>query len=238
MEHRAQASGSLTRTRDGAARRGARRAPAGLGESQTHTQVMIDVQRTDATPVIDRCGHSGDPGVDVARCAGAARLRRGAYLQPSPSYPDAGDDTAMRSMTTPSPDPLLASARGDGPHPLAPSPSRGGGTEARRAQVRLAFASTGLRLPFSDGRGLPEVHGSHYEAQTVLPLPFREGGWGVRSAPSGVRPLKMLVLLFSSLFLFLVALAPQPAYANGVPIRVPLTYLAGLSNWGPPEARG
>jgi hypothetical protein len=34
------------------------------------------------------------------------------------------------------------------------------------------------------------------------------------------------------------ALAPRPARANGVPIRVPLTYLSGLSNWGPPEARG
>jgi hypothetical protein len=32
--------------------------------------------------------------------------------------------------------------------------------------------------------------------------------------------------------------APHPARANGVPIRVPLSYLAGLSNWGPPEARG
>ena len=33
-------------------------------------------------------------------------------------------------------------------------------------------------------------------------------------------------------------LQPAPARANGVPIRIPLSYLTGLSSWGPVEARG
>jgi hypothetical protein len=49
--------------------------------------------------------------------------------------------------------------------------------------------------------------------------------------------LRELIVL--SLLLLAAALAwPQQAQANGVPIRIPLTYLSGLSNWGPAEARG
>lgn len=32
--------------------------------------------------------------------------------------------------------------------------------------------------------------------------------------------------------------AARPARANGVPVRIPLTYLSGLSNWGPADAKG
>jgi hypothetical protein len=41
-----------------------------------------------------------------------------------------------------------------------------------------------------------------------------------------------------ALLLLAFALAPGWALANGVPLRVPLTYLAGLSNSGPTDARG
>ena len=35
-----------------------------------------------------------------------------------------------------------------------------------------------------------------------------------------------------------VAGAARPARANGVPVRIPLIYLSGLSNWGPADAKG
>jgi hypothetical protein len=36
----------------------------------------------------------------------------------------------------------------------------------------------------------------------------------------------------------LLLLPTRSAHANGVPIRIPLTYVSGLSNWGPGDARG
>jgi hypothetical protein len=49
----------------------------------------------------------------------------------------------------------------------------------------------------------------------------------------------MVRAILAVLMLVVLGLATsRPAAANGVPIRVPLSYLAGLSNWGPPEARG
>lgn len=48
-------------------------------------------------------------------------------------------------------------------------------------------------------------------------------------------------IVLAALLLSLAALlidGGDAVHANGVPIRLPLTYLSGLSNWGPPEARG
>lgn len=45
-------------------------------------------------------------------------------------------------------------------------------------------------------------------------------------------------LLLAVLLLGCAALTARPAAANGIPIRVPLTYLAGRSTWGPTDARG
>jgi hypothetical protein len=49
-----------------------------------------------------------------------------------------------------------------------------------------------------------------------------------------VRGLVVLALVLGAVSLHGV----QRAAANGVPIRIPLTYLTGLSTWGPQEARG
>lgn len=49
-----------------------------------------------------------------------------------------------------------------------------------------------------------------------------------------LRWLGALTLLLGALALN----APEQAAANGVPVRIPLTYLSGLSTWGPQEARG
>lgn len=46
------------------------------------------------------------------------------------------------------------------------------------------------------------------------------------------RPLLALALLAA------LVLVPSAVRANGVPIRIPLTYVNGLSNWGPVDARG
>jgi hypothetical protein len=41
-----------------------------------------------------------------------------------------------------------------------------------------------------------------------------------------------------ALALSLLVIHPHAARANGVPIRIPLSYLSGLSNWGPRNAQG
>ncbi len=50
---------------------------------------------------------------------------------------------------------------------------------------------------------------------------------------------RRFMILPAALLLLLMPLMPgRPAHANGVPIRIPLTYLSGLSNWGPADASG
>ncbi len=53
----------------------------------------------------------------------------------------------------------------------------------------------------------------------------------VRRTGLAVLALALAALLFGTG-------AASPARANGVPLRIPLSYLAGLSNWGPTDASG
>ncbi len=50
--------------------------------------------------------------------------------------------------------------------------------------------------------------------------------------------LALLLLALAPALGWALAVRPAVALANGVPLRVPLTYLAGLSNSGPTDARG
>jgi hypothetical protein len=52
------------------------------------------------------------------------------------------------------------------------------------------------------------------------------------------RPRLLGPLALLAVALGLLAMPSRAAHANGVPIRIPLSYLSGLSNWGPQEAHG
>jgi hypothetical protein len=77
--------------------------------------------------------------------------------------------------------------------------------------------------------------------QALVPLRIADPGKPGQVCGLRNRRTRAIFWLLTALALaasLMSILAPRPARANGVPIRVPLTYLSGLSNWGPPEARG
>ena len=50
--------------------------------------------------------------------------------------------------------------------------------------------------------------------------------------------VSVMAALALALTVLVTTAMPRPVHANGVPVRIPLTYLSGLSNAGSPEARG
>src|SRR4051794_27575320 len=85
------------------------------------------------------------------------------------------------------------------------------------------------------GEAAPRPYSATPFARVVSPSPAKRGmglGRGGRSSNLGAWAVVLALLALA------LSVTPSPVSANGTPIRIVLSYLNGVSNFGPPNATG